>query len=326
MLPVPATLLSGFLGSGKTTLLNHVLGGDHGLRVAVMVNDFGAIDIDKRLVQAVEDDVVSLANGCVCCSIQGDFVAAVQKVLKRDPPPERLLVELSGISEPGSVLRTFAVMGRSWPVDLDGVVALVDAEHFPEPGEPDYMLARDQIAAADLVVINKIDLVEPAALAAMRARIASYLPHARVVETREGRVPLEIVLGIASGRERAPARGHDPGDFETFTYVSSRPLSLERLREAATDLPPAVFRGKGVVFVDAQPDYEAVLQIVGRRARLSRGRPWGEREPRTELVFIGRAGSLDADAVRHSLDKCAVTATRARPFAGVIEWLRHRGG
>ncbi len=326
MAAVPATLVSGFLGAGKTTLLNHVLGGDHGQRIAVMVNDFGEIDIDSRLIDAVEDDVVSLANGCVCCSIKDDFVAAVQKVLQRDPPPERLLVELSGVSEPGSVLRSFAVMERSWPVDLDGVVALVDAEYFPEPGAPNFILARDQIAAADLVVLNKVDLVDAARLDALRARIASYVPQGRVVEAREGGVALEIVLGIASKRECAPAPPHRADDFETFSYVSSRRLSLERLREVATELPPSVFRAKGIVFIDAKPDHEAVLQIVGRRARLSLGRPWGSRTPETRLVLIGRAGGIDRDAVRRALDGCAVASARSSPLGGALEWLRRLGG
>lgn len=325
MAAVPATLVSGFLGAGKTTLLNHLLSGDHGLRIAVMVNDFGAVDIDSRLIEAVEDDVVSLANGCVCCSIQGDFVAAVQKLLQRDPPPERLVVELSGVSEPGSVLRSFAVMERSWPVDLDGVVALVDAEHFPDPDDASFVLALDQIAAADLVVVNKIDLVDAARLDALRARLATTVPNARVVEAREGRVPLEIVLGIASKRERAPGLSHGAHDFETFTYASPRRLSLERLREVATELPPSVFRAKGIVYLDARPDRETILQIVGRRARLSLGRPWGERAPATEIVLIGRAGGIDRDALRRALDGCAVEASKSSTLGSVLEWLRRLG-
>ncbi|MEB2312772.1 MAG: GTP-binding protein [Sorangiineae bacterium] len=322
MAAVPATVLSGFLGAGKTTLLNRVLDGAHGERIAVLVNDFGDVAIDARLVRAADDDVVSLANGCVCCSIQGDFMAAVRKVLLREPRPERLLIELSGVSDPGSVARSFAVMQRSWPVDLDGVVAVVDAENFPSTSDPDYLLARDQLALADLVIVNKTDLVSAGRLGELRARLRDYLPRGRFVEAREAEVPLEILLGIASTREfpLESARGHA---FATFTYRATQALSLERLREVMTELPPEAFRVKGTLDLDAVPEHEAILQVVGQRARVSRGRPWGARVRQSELVFVGRP-ELDDDALRQRLDSCVPAAPRRASLVGALEWLRRR--
>lgn len=328
--PVPATLIGGFLGSGKTTLLNRILAGEHGRRVAVLVNDFGDVSIDAELIEAADETSVTLTNGCICCSIKDDLLGAVQRLLRREPPPEQLVVELSGIADPGSVLRTFALMERRWPLFVDGVVLVVDSEQFPEPDEPHFTLAREQLVLADVVLLNKLDLVTAARVAELRSKIVEWVPTARVVETVRAEVPLELLLGLGPELTRdleehpsAPLVSATPHGFSTFTYRSSALLSLAKLRAACTELPSAVFRAKGFVYLDARPDHRTRLQIVGRRARIDLGEPWAGRKPETVLVFIGGAAGFDPASLAASFAACgADPGTRPSLLGAAVEWLR----
>lgn len=329
--PVPVTLVAGFLGSGKTTFLNRVLAGEHGRRVAVLVNDFGDVSIDQDLIVAADETSITLANGCVCCSIRDDLIAAVRDSLRREPPPEHLVVELSGVADPGSVLRTFALMEKRWPLFVDGVIALVDSEHFPEEGEPHHLLAREQLVLADVVLLNKTDLVPAAQVARLRERIVGWVPTARVVETVLGEVPLELCLGFGCDpdhpRQLGAEPAHEPAHgFAAFTYRTGRMLSLDALRATSTELPSSVFRAKGFVFLDARPDHRTVLQIVGRRARIELGEAWAGRPPETVIVFIGSERELDPRALAASFDACAATSSsRPGPRLGAaLDWIRLR--
>ena len=303
------TLLAGFLGAGKTTLLNHLLRAPQGQRIAVLINDFGEIAIDAELVAHRTLDTVTLTNGCVCCSIRGDLIEAVRALLLRPDRPDRIVVELSGISEPGSVLQTIQVMQRQWPLNLDGVVALVDAEQFPQADEPGHLLARQQLALSDLIVLNKVDLVPADALSALTREIQSWVPAARLVSAAFADVPCEVVLGTF-GERTAEAAGSAPAPhgFSTFSYVTGDALRLDRLREVVTELPTAVFRAKGVVRLDVRPEHKSVVQVVGRRARVDLGPLWRDETPATRLVFLTSDGGLDLERVRHSLDTCRVAA------------------
>jgi G3E family GTPase len=321
--PCSVTLLSGFLGAGKTTLLNRILRADHGLRVAVLVNDFGDVSIDAELVVGVEEGAVTLANGCICCTIRDDLTRAIQDLLRRPEPPEHVVVEMSGISEPGSVLFSFRVMERRWPLSIDAVVAVVDAECFPGAEHRHYLLAREQIAVADVLLLNKCDLVGTERLEALRGRLMEYVPSARLVECCYAEAPLELLIGVGSRttqrllepNELSPAAPQHAGAFTTFTYRSEGPLSLERLRQACTELPACVFRAKGIVHLDARPTHRMFLQVVGRRASVSLGDEWGARPPGTTIVFVGDAGGLDADALGAIFDACVTKKKR-------LGWLR----
>ncbi|MBK7219539.1 MAG: GTP-binding protein, partial [Candidatus Promineofilum sp.] len=160
---VPLTILTGFLGAGKTTLLNRLLSGDHGLRVAVLVNDFGSINIDAELVVGVTGDVISLANGCICCSLRDDLVEAVIQTIARPERPEYILLEASGVADPAGITLAFHTPRLRDRIRLDSVTCVMDAEQiFAYPNNPELMdLQLRQIAFADMVILNKVDLVGP---------------------------------------------------------------------------------------------------------------------------------------------------------------------
>jgi G3E family GTPase len=329
--PASVSLLSGFLGAGKTTLLNRILAADHGLKVAVLVNDFGDVSIDAELVVGVEDGAITLSNGCVCCTIKDELTTAVRDLLRRPDPPDHVVVEMSGVSEPRSVLQSFRLMEQKWPLSIDAVLAVVDAEHFPDPGARHYLLAREQIAVADVVLLNKVDRVSSAELAALRRRLADYVPGARLIESSHAQAPLELLIGVGSRATQAllepegdrPAIDHG---FSTFTYRSEAALSLERLRETCIELPPSVFRAKGIVFLAERPEHRMLLQVVGRRATLGLADPWGERRPATTIVVVGDSEGVDEAAVTGCFDACRARGPGVVGFRGAAEWLRSLGG
>jgi G3E family GTPase len=319
------TVLTGFLGAGKTTLLNHILTAKHGLRAAVLVNDFGAINIDAKLVVGIEGETVSLANGCICCTMREDLMTETVRLLSRPDAPDYIIVEASGVSDPNLIVQTFIDSDLESMARVDSVVAVVDSEQLPELRGDDLALALDQIAVADLVVLNKADLVAPAQLEAVGARVSELVPGARILPATYGKVPLPLLLGVGSFAlerltERATRTAHEHratcSDAEcdhsehshayvTWHWTSDSPVSLSGLREVIESLPTSVYRAKGVIQLREYPQYSVELQLAGRRSSFNATGLWGDVVPRSEIVMIG-TGNFDFRTVQERLNSCTL--------------------
>ena len=305
---VPVTIVTGFLGAGKTSLLNHILTGGHGRRIAVLVNDFGRVNIDAALIQNRDDEVVNLENGCICCSLADGLVAGVARLIRRGQPPEHILIETSGVSDPVEVATAFSDPELEPYAPLEGIVTMVDAELAPHLDGEMLSLAKRQVLAADIAILNKTDLVNEESRQRARDWVRQWSPRVRLLEVQHGRVPLELLFdgGGASRfqaveKQRAGHHHHDAPPFDTYTYESDEPLPVQRLHAVLSQLPQTIFRAKGLLNLVEKPDHPCILQSTGRRATLTVGQPWGDRTPRTQIVFIGSRGGVDGEWLSEQL-------------------------
>lgn len=339
MAKIPVTIVTGFLGSGKTTLIRHVLEHARGRRLALIINEFGDVGVDGSILKSCgidtcpEENIVELANGCLCCTVADDFVPAIEALLGRSPPPDHIIIETSGLALPKPLVKAF-----DWPairtrLTVDGVIAVVDGAAVADgrfADDPAKLAAQrdadgsidhenpleevyeDQLLCADLVVLNKADLMTAATIQRVTAEITQTIPRAvKIVETREGRIDPAVLLGLHAAAEDDLAQrpshhdledGHDHDDFESFV-VDLPPASdpgglVARLTAVAETY--AVLRMKGFVEVAGKP-MRLLVQGVGQRFRHQFDRPWTQGEDRRScLVVIGEKG-LDRTAITASL-------------------------
>ncbi len=319
--PVPVMLLTGFLGAGKTTLLNRILNDQHGLRVGVLVNDFGSINIDAELVADVEENMISLTNGCVCCEIRDDLVNSLEELLTREEAIEYVILEASGVADPEGIVMTFLSQRYKQLLRLDSITCIIDAEAVFTHGDNEEVtrLKIRQIGFADMVVLNKVDLVGPEHIEVIKEWIDQQLQRIRIVEAVQCNVPLEILLAV--GRfdpENAVLQGEKDkvneyhhehkaagGMFDTWSYETDQPFSLDALQQMVQrKLPASIYRCKGIVFAADSPDKRLTLQTVGRRTEVYELDEWGDRTPRTQIVAIGKSGCIDAQELSGKFDAC----------------------
>jgi cobalamin biosynthesis protein CobW len=336
---IPVTIVTGFLGAGKTTLIRHALIHAHGRRLALIVNEFGDVGIDGDILKScgatscAAENIVELTNGCICCTVADDFAPAISALLARDPKPEHILIETSGLALPKPLVKAF-----EWPelrakLTVDGVIAVVDAsavaeDRFADDPEaiarqrladpsldhdnPLEEVYEDQLLCADMIVLNKTDLISAADLARVRAAIAQAIPRAvKIVESREGRIDPDVLLGLKAAAEDDLAQrpshhdaeeGHDHDDFDTFVVDIPAIGDPESFVAKLADVAQAhqALRMKGFFEVQGKP-MRLLVQGVGQRFRREFDRPWREGEARRgRLVVIGEKG-IDKGAVATAL-------------------------
>ncbi|HWM32007.1 MAG TPA: cobalamin biosynthesis protein CobW [Methyloceanibacter sp.] len=336
---VPCTIVTGFLGSGKTTLIRHVLANANGRRLAVIVNEFGDVGIDGEILKGCgdsacpEENIVELANGCLCCTVADEFVPALDAILSREPAVEHIVIETSGLALPKPLVQAFHWPAIKSRVTVDGVVAVVDgaaladgqvsgdldalarqraADSALDHDDPIEEVFEDQIACADLVVLNKRDLLDEAGIEKALAAVAAALPRAvSIVTVADGKVDPAALLGLGVGTEddidnrmthHDLELEHDHDDFDSFVVklpeTADPALLARRIADLAGD--QKVLRVKGFVAVTGKP-MRLLIQAVGPRVSHYYDRPWRTAEPRQgSLVVIGLKG-LDREAVTKSL-------------------------
>jgi G3E family GTPase len=305
--PVPILLVTGFLGAGKTTVVNHLLAHAEGRRIAAVVNDFGAINIDAELIEGASDGVVSLANGCICCTLEGDLLRTLAALLRRDPRPEFIVIETSGVADPADIVRNLMDPLIWQEAPLDTVLCVVDATTSAARLHDDALL-RSQLRAADVVALSKGDLADDAARAQLRDAVRALRPAAVMVDALNGEVPTTLLFPLDSDRvpeprETAPRRP-TTDRFETLSWISDRPVSLPRLQQAIGRLAPKLARAKGLFETVEQPGRLMVFQLAGGRATLTPGGAPAPGAPRSRIVFIAELGILSNDEVDRIMQAC----------------------
>ena len=290
---LPLTIIGGYLGSGKTTLVNHLLRHADGLRLAVLVNEFGDLPIDADLIEADDGNMISIAGGCVCCSFGDDLTQALTDLAKLDPAPDHVLLETSGVALPGAIAASLIfTQGYSH----DATILLANAETIRAQAGDTYVgdTIDRQLKDADLIVLNKTDLVSEQAQAEIRAWLAETYGQAEILPAQNGRLPPDVLLQSYLGRSRSTPSGdtHQPDLFETMTLPVEQPLDVESLARDLASAELALARAKG--FLRTHDGEVVTLQLVGRRWSIGPA-PSGVT---LGLVLIGARAQFDRDAVQ----------------------------
>ncbi|MDE0941976.1 MAG: GTP-binding protein [Alphaproteobacteria bacterium] len=263
---VPVTVLAGFLGAGKTTMLAHLLQGDHGQKLAAVVNDVGALNIDAAMIANRDGDVLELTNGCSCCSLGPELARSLDQLCQRESPPDGIVIEASGVADPAGI---GVVIAGATGVRLDGIVTVIDGSvmtRWLEHGVTATLFQR-QLDAAHLLVLNKADLIDGDEIKAATERLAQLAPGRPVIVTEQGRLDPELALGAAyRGARPDPGHyGHDTSRFASHSIELGEPIDRHRLAALLADLPSGLIRVKGFVETFDAPGQRQTVQAVGRQ-------------------------------------------------------------
>jgi G3E family GTPase len=292
MLRTPITLVTGPLGSGKTTLLRHILA-TRPAKIAIVMNEFGEIAIDTKVVEGKNVRIAELGGGCVCCSLLGQFEAAVNEIIQR-VEPDIIIVETTGLAEPEALV--FNIQEALPQCRLDGVVSVIDADmlvRFPELGHT----TRLQIEGADILLLNKVDLIDAKQIEPLESKLRKINPTAAILRTERCQIDPELLFGIGREKKIAPPHHEHQPEFESFTFSSDNVFSRDCFERFADALPANVIRAKGFVrFLDGAQ----LFNLVAGRWELE---PFESAD--TQLIFIGKKIAAQKKAITDGLNECA---------------------